>query len=263
MCAHARPRAPAAPRSVRPRPGRRRRPAAADPAAAPTRRARPRPAARPRRPARRTASPPAAGARRAAAAISVDRTGFALCGIADEPPPLPSATSRDLGTGQGEHVGGDLAQGARREGQRPGEVRDRGAQGVPRQRRVRARPSSRAYGGDQRECGVGRPNAVKAAKVPAAPPSWAGSAGRTAVEPVPGVQHQRAPARRLQPEGRRHGVLGEGAARHRGVAVLGGERGQRALPCGRGRRGSGRRVRAATSIVAVSMMSWLVAPRWT
>lgn len=33
------------------------------------------------------------GARRAADATSVARTGFALCGMAEEPPPLPSATS--------------------------------------------------------------------------------------------------------------------------------------------------------------------------
>ena len=65
-----------------------------------------------------------------------------------------------------------------------------------------------------------------AASVPAAPPSETGSAARVRRTRSHGVEHQMQPGGRLQPEGDRHGVLGQGAPGHRCVPVPLGESGQ-------------------------------------
>jgi hypothetical protein len=66
----------------------------------------------------------------------------------------------------------------------------------------------------------------------------------------------------FKPERRRHGLLEHGARRHQRRAVGFGEprqRGGDAVELGRTRSSAPR----ATSIDAVSMTSWLVAPQWT
>ena len=150
--------------------------------------------------------------------------------MAEEPPPAALGQLADLGTGQGQHVGRHLAQRARGEGERAGEVGDRGAQGVPGQRgfgqaqfaRVGRRRASRPTAAAWR-CSLpprtpeGRQGARRAAQL-------GGERAAHRPQPVPRVEHQRAPAGGLEAEGRRHRVLGQGAARHRRVPVGGASR---------------------------------------
>lgn len=137
-----------------------------------------------------------------------------------------TAPLRDLGdlrAGEGEYVGRHLAEGPGREGQSTGQVGDGCPQGVPGQHRfrepeftgVRRHERARILGAERREGG----------QRPARTAQLGGDA--EIVEPVPRVQHERPPPRRLQPEGRRHGVLREGPARHHRVPVRGGEPAQR------------------------------------
>ncbi len=183
-----------------------------------------------RRPARRGGPAPAS-------------TGFCLLGMVDEPPRpsaaaprparrsrarLPSSTSLAI-----------LPQASVQVTNASADAGERGCGRCATGRRT-GRPRCAAGGPRPATTGplAGEPaRAVGAARLPAAPPICIGRArgrrrGRRRASRTPCSQ----PAA-LSAEGGRDGVLGEGAAGHRGAAVPVGEPGQRARPGGAGRRG--------------------------
>ena len=75
-------------------------------------------------------------ARRAHAPASTAPTGLRFWGIADEPPGSASATSRDLGLGEQGDVDADLGAGSRGAGERRAELGDHEPVRVPREQRL-------------------------------------------------------------------------------------------------------------------------------
>lgn len=200
------------------------------------------------------------GARRAAAATRVARTGFALCGIADEPPPDPSASSAISVRERVSTSTAVLPSAPAVNASAPARSAI-GERSVCQGNTGSARPSSRAYAAVRARVSSA-PKAVKAAKVPAAPPSWAGRETSTACSrSLASSTRDRHPAA-FSPK-----VVGTACwvSVRPGMTVSRCSAASRARWCPvRSRSFRTRtRVRAATSIVAESRMSWLVAPRWT
>ena len=187
-------------------------------------------------------------------------TGLRFCGIADEPPaPPPSRTSRDLRLREQHDVERDLRQHPRGDRRAPRRARRSGRGSCARASSASARPSSLAY-----SRAISGPCSPSAASVPAAPPSCAASpSSRSSASRERASSSGHEPSRRLEPERRRHGLLQERPTGHRrrrgGRARAPRTRRRR----DRARRARGRARRRATSIAAVSITSWVVAPRCT
>ena len=104
-----------------------------------------------------------------------------------------------------------------------------------------------------------RPSSPSEASVPAAPPS--STSERHRGEQVARLVHGHQPAGRLEPERRRQRLLEQRAGRHRRAAMLGGEPRRRRPPPPASSASISASARRATSTAAVSITSWLVAPR--
>ena len=99
--------------------------------------------------------------------------------------------------------------------------------------------------------------------MPAAPPSWAARPVASQLhEPGAGVEHGDEPAGCLEPERRRHGLLQQRATGHRRVAVRPASVAHASATRCELVEHEAERPRV-TSIAAVSITSWLVAPRCT
>ena len=124
----------------------------------------------------------------------------------------------DLGLGEQRDVARGLADRARGDAERAGELADPAAQGVPRDRRHVEAELAREPA-DDRAAGPGR--------APSSVPRRAAELRRRqadAVQVVGGVVEAQHPARGLEPERRRLGLLEQRAADDRRVAVALGER---------------------------------------
>ena len=195
-------------------------------------------------------------------------SGFCFCGIARRPAAGAFGELADLGARRASRRPPRASpSGVDRLHERVAELGDRPARRcarAPRARRGRARrrrpragrprrpaaaPSSRSRSDRTRRASRPRRRAVRAGRRSR---SSRVRARRDAAQPVRGAQ----------PDRRRHGVLREGARGRGLVAVRRGEaRRARASVCAAGRRRCAH-ARRATSIIAESRMSWLVAPRW-
>ena len=162
------------------------------------------------------------GAASAARRTRMERAGLRLCGIVDEPPPSPSASSPISGR---DRVSTSFAirPHASVQPTAASPIRVTGARDVC-QGSEGARPSVSAS--RSRAAAGSSPSSTTAARVPAAPPSCTGNDERHQV--VIGVEDRRQPARDLEPERRRHGVLGQGPRDHRRGPMRLGEVGQQA-----------------------------------
>ena len=188
-------------------------------------------------------------------------TGFRFCGIADEPPPSP--TSADLArppSGRGAAGrGATFPTTPQADRERRAELGDR-ARGSYATGASARRARARGRTGRRPRCLLAerRERPRRAAEL-GGEPVWRGRPRGARAR----VEHRDEPAGRLEPERRRHRVLEHCPPRHRRVAVRARER-----RAGVGRAGevaptTRSRPRRATSIAAVSTMSWLVAPRCT
>ena len=249
------------PASIRAHGRRRRRPGAAGRAAAPTRRASPG-GALVLLHGRGEQRGDEARARGGRGADQDEPTGLRLCGMADEPPGRspPSATSPISVWASSATSSATLPSAPRASAERGGQVGDRAAVGVPGQRGLGAGRAARRRAATT----AGRPS-PSAARVPTAPPSCSGQpATRALAQPVAGLVQRRSASRR--PSARTsvgHRLLQQRPAGHAGVPVASRRAGRRRRRPRRGRRAAAPSARPATSISAVSMMSWLVAPRCT
>ncbi len=197
----------------------------------------------------------------AARRISTESTGFAFCGIVEEPP-RPSAGGlgqlADLGSREQQYVVRDVAHRIGGADQRVGVPRERSARGVPGRRVVEAK-CPRGLGHQE----LGGIRVAGQLDDRREGPGGTADLDREAQRPqvVARVEHALEPLGRLQAEGDRHGVLGQGAPGHHVVAVPA----RQACECGGRRyRGPGprpRHVARAQRTSAVSSTSWLVSPR--
>ncbi len=185
------------------------RPGGAGCAAVPIRRARLRRGVRPRRPWSRRGWRPGAGAWRAQAAIRVAWTGLLLCGIADEPPPDPSATS-PISVRDSTRTSAAILPSAPQQNA-----------SAPARSAIGVRSVCQGSSGTASPVSPGEPLHERDRERGQRAPGRAelGGQGHRG-QPLVGVEDQRPPARRLQAEGGRDGVLGQGAAGHRGVPEL-------------------------------------------
>ena len=241
---------------------------AAASAACPTRRATRRRGARRRRRRRRGAGwRRAPGPLSAARRTSVGRAPGSPCAASSTTPPRPAAFGElaDLGAAQREDVVGDVAPRIGAARQRVAEPGDRRAGGVPRRRggRARARRPARApaprprdrVGEVRRRARRSRPGCRRRRPTCTGRTSAAARSSYASRTPVQ-------PARRLQPERRGHGVLGQGTGRPSACARCRvGQLGQRADLRASSASTSVDGVARRTSISAVSTTSWLVRPR--
>ena len=165
----------------------------------------------------------------------------------------------DLGLGEQDDVPGGFRDRTGRHAKGRGEVADARSLRVPRGDRDRQAESIRHLA--PRSAG---PLPPKPARVPAAPPSWTASPVRRIVgEPIGRAVEAQHPVRGLQAERRRDRLLQQGSPGDRRRS-MGGARAARppSEAPARSSRIASRRC-ARCSIVALSTMSWLVAPRWT
>ena len=168
----------------------------------------------------------------AARRTSTDSIGLALWGIVDEPPPVPSASSPISGRRHREDVVGDPAAGVGAADERVADPGDRWpgwcARGAGRRGRGRGPPRRPGRPGRRRARGP-RPGCR--------PPRRAAPGRRSRATSSYASRTPVSQDATLQPEGGRHGVLGEGARRPSGCP--GGCRRARrgaATTLGRGRR---------------------------